>query len=63
MYLPCGLKHGYTVRSEGIVHLIVVTFPVRESRGVGWGGFIADVERQGERVDRPESLATLKRRV
>jgi quercetin dioxygenase-like cupin family protein len=51
MYLPRGIKHGYTIRSEGSVQLLVVTFPTREHPGEGWGGFVADVERQGERVD------------
>jgi quercetin dioxygenase-like cupin family protein len=53
MYLPRGIKHGYTIRSESAVRLIVVTFPTRENAGEGWGGFIADVERQGELVASP----------
>ena len=52
MFLPCGIKHGYTIRSDGAVQLLVVTFPVRENSGEGWGGFIADIERQGEPMNR-----------
>jgi quercetin dioxygenase-like cupin family protein len=48
IYLPQGLEHGYTIRSEESVRLIAITFPTRPSTGEGWGGFIADVEGQGE---------------
>jgi quercetin dioxygenase-like cupin family protein len=54
MYLPQGVEHGYTIRREGPVRLIVVTFPKRVASGKGWGGFIADVEQQGELVAVPE---------
>ncbi len=50
MYLPKGIEHGYTIRSEGAVRLIVVTFPVIDAEGAGWGGFIADLEKDGEPV-------------
>jgi quercetin dioxygenase-like cupin family protein len=50
IYLPQGIEHGYTIRSEEPVRLIVVTFPTRAAAGEGWGGFIADVEGQGELV-------------
>lgn len=55
IYLPQGIEHGYTIQSEGPVRLLVVTFPVRLVSGEGWGGFIADVERQGERVAEPKN--------
>jgi quercetin dioxygenase-like cupin family protein len=55
IYLPQGIKHGYTIRSDGTVHLIVVAFPTRAAEGVGWGGFIADVEAQGELLAEPQS--------
>ena len=55
MYLPQGVEHGYTIRSEGPVRLIVVTFPKRVASGKGRGGFIADVEQQGELVAVPEN--------
>jgi len=44
VFLPCGLKHGYTIRSDEPVRLLVVTSPVRKEAG-GWGGFVGDVER------------------
>lgn len=55
MYLPQGIQHGYTIRSEGLVRLLVVTFPTRESSGTGWGGYAADVEGQGERLTSPDN--------
>ena len=55
IYLPQGIEHGYTIRSEGAVHLLVVTFPTSTTPGKGRGGFIADVERQGELLTRPEN--------
>ena len=54
IYLPQGIEHGYTIRSDGSVRLIVVAFPTRAAAGVGWGGFIADVEAQGDLVAKPE---------
>lgn len=54
MYLPQGIEHGYTIRSEDIVRLLVVTFPTRID-AQGWNGFVADVERQGELLAQPES--------
>ena len=54
MYLPQGIKHGYTIRSEGPVRLLVVTFPTGTTPGKGWGGFIADVEAQGTLLTEPE---------
>jgi len=53
IYLPQGIEHGYTIRSDGPVRLLVVTFPVSAAPGKGWGGFIADVEAQGELVTGP----------
>jgi quercetin dioxygenase-like cupin family protein len=43
VFLPHGIKHGYIIRGEEPVRLIVITAPVREQSG-GWGGFIADME-------------------
>ena len=54
IYLPQGIEHGYTIRSTEPVRLIVVTFPTRAATGTGWGGFIADLEAQGELVAEPE---------
>jgi quercetin dioxygenase-like cupin family protein len=53
VYLPQGLTHGYTIRSAGPVRLIAVTFPAHPGSGEGWGGFIADIERQGELIAQP----------
>jgi quercetin dioxygenase-like cupin family protein len=54
IFLPAGIKHGYTIRSEDPVRLIVVTAPVREGSGRGWGGFVADMETgQGEVITQP----------
>jgi len=54
IFLPQGMEHGYTIRSEEPVRLIVVTFPTHAAAGEGWGGFIADVEGQGELLATPE---------
>jgi quercetin dioxygenase-like cupin family protein len=43
VFLPRGVPHGYTIRSDGAVRLLVITAPRREKRG-GWGGFIGDLE-------------------
>jgi quercetin dioxygenase-like cupin family protein len=59
VYLPQGIEHGYTIRSEGPVRLIVVTFPPNAS-GKGWGGFIADVEQQGKLISGPDNLSGAK---
>jgi quercetin dioxygenase-like cupin family protein len=55
IYLPQGIEHCYRSRSGGQVRLIAVTFPTRVASGEGWGGFIADVERQGDLVAVPEN--------
>jgi quercetin dioxygenase-like cupin family protein len=48
IFLPRGLKHGYTVRSKEPARLLVVTSPVREGFKGGWRGFIADIEKDEE---------------
>lgn len=48
IYLPKGIEHGYTIRSEEPVRLIAVTFPARVASEKGWGGFVADVEGQSD---------------
>ena len=54
IFLPRGLEHGYTIRSEEPVRLLVVTAPVREGASGGWGGFVADMELgQGELIAKP----------
>ncbi|HYT26097.1 MAG TPA: cupin domain-containing protein [Actinomycetota bacterium] len=47
VFLPRGVPHGYTIRSDD-VHLLVVTAPAQEDAGGGWGGFVADLEAAGE---------------
>lgn len=54
VFLPRGVEHGYTVRSDDPVRLIAVTSPVREASSGGWGGFVGDIELgQGEQMARP----------
>jgi quercetin dioxygenase-like cupin family protein len=54
IFLPAGIQHGYTIRSEEPVRLIVVTAPVRDGASGGWGGFVADMELgQGELISKP----------
>jgi quercetin dioxygenase-like cupin family protein len=56
VFLPRGIQHGYTIRSQSPVRLLVVTAPVRDSSG-GWGGFVSDMELgQGELVAGPPGL-------
>ena len=54
IFLPRGIEHGYTLRSEAPVRLLVVTAPMREGTSGGWGGFMADMELgQGELIAAP----------
>ena len=48
VFLPRGIRHGYTVRGDGDVRLLVVTAPAQDDAGGGWGGFVADLEAAGE---------------
>ena len=58
IFLPRGIKHGYTIRSDGPVRLIAITSPVRDETTPGWGGFIADMENgQGELIAKPPHQA------
>jgi len=55
VFLPRGVQHGYTIRSEAPVRLLIVTAPVREGVEGGWGGFVSDLELgQGELVRKPD---------
>ncbi len=55
IFLPHGIEHHYTIRSEDPVRLIVVTSPAREGSSGGWGGFVADLELgQGELIAKPQ---------
>ena len=54
IFLPHGVEHGYTIRSEDPVQLLVVTAPVRKGANGGWGGFVSDMELgQGELIAKP----------
>lgn len=54
IFLPAGIKHGYTIKGENPVRLIVVTAPPRSEAHGGWGGFTADLElSQGELIAKP----------
>src|SRR5437764_1078265 len=61
VFLPHGIEHGYTIRSDDVVDLIVVTSPARDAlpRG-GWGGFVADLEANGELRTTPPHLTLSK---
>jgi quercetin dioxygenase-like cupin family protein len=48
IFLPRGIEHGYRIRSENEVKLLVITSPAEEHPAGGWGGFVADLESQGE---------------
>jgi quercetin dioxygenase-like cupin family protein len=48
IFLPRGIEHGYQIGNRNEVHLLVVTSPAEENAEGGWGGFVADFERQGE---------------
>lgn len=54
VFLPKGIEHGYTIRSEGTVRLLVMTYPVSATPGQGWGGFVANVEKQGQLLSSPD---------
>ena len=54
VFLPAGIEHGYTIRAEDPVRLLVVTAPLRAKANGGWGGFVADMESgQGELIAKP----------
>jgi len=54
IFLPRGIEHSYTIRSEDAVRLIAVTSPIREGMNGGWKGFVADLESgQGELIAKP----------
>ena len=48
VFLPRGIEHGYRIRGDGDVRLLVVSAPAAENGAVGWGGFVADFEKDGE---------------
>ena len=57
VFLPHGIEHGYTIRTDDEVDLIVVTSPAQHiATGGGWGGFVADLEANGELRAAPASI-------
>jgi quercetin dioxygenase-like cupin family protein len=56
VFLPRGIPHGYTIRSEGDVRLLVVTAPAPENAIGGWGGFGASIEAAGTLRATPPKL-------
>jgi quercetin dioxygenase-like cupin family protein len=62
IFLPHGIGHSYTIRSEEPVRLIVVTSPVREGASRGWGGYVSDLEAgQGELIAKPPNAGSSDR--
>ena len=61
VFLPRGIEHGYQIRSQGDVRLLVVTAPAPGDGEPGWGGFVADLEAQGERRGAPSEAADARR--
>jgi len=57
VFLPRAIEHGYRIRSERDVRLLVVTSPAQEDAAGGWGGFVADFEAQGELRSSPPGFA------
>lgn len=55
VYLPKGIQHGYTIRSDGDVRLLAVTFPTEIVPEKGWNGFVADIERDGTLIASPSA--------
>jgi quercetin dioxygenase-like cupin family protein len=48
IYLPRGIEHGYEITTANEVRLLVITAPAPDDQKAGWGGFVADIESQGE---------------
>lgn len=46
VFLPRGVEHGYTIRSERDVRMIIVLSPADEDAVGGWGGLIGDMEAE-----------------
>jgi quercetin dioxygenase-like cupin family protein len=58
VFLPRGIKHGYTIHGDDPVRLLAITAPAREGAQGGWGGFVSEMEQgQAELVAKPPHLA------
>jgi quercetin dioxygenase-like cupin family protein len=54
IFLPRGIQHGYTIRSDDPVRLLVITSPQGPTPTKGWAGFVADMETgQAELIAEP----------
>ena len=56
IFLPRGIEHGYQIRGDDDVRLLVITSPAQDDPEGGWGGFVADFEAQGELRRSPHGL-------
>lgn len=57
VFLPRGIPHGYSIQGDGDVRLLAITAPAPEQAtqgSQGWGGFIADIERDGKLRAQPD---------
>jgi quercetin dioxygenase-like cupin family protein len=54
VFLPRGIRHGYTMRSNGPIRLLVVTAPPREP-SESWDGFVSSFESNGQLVAQPQT--------
>ena len=48
VFLPRGIPHGYRIRSDGEVRLLVITTPAPDDAVGEWGGFVGSFERASE---------------
>jgi quercetin dioxygenase-like cupin family protein len=55
VFLPHGVEHGYALRSDGPIRLIVVTAPPR-APSESWDGFVSSFESSGELVGQPPGI-------
>ena len=53
VFLPRGIEHGYTIRSDDAIRLLIVTAPPRLP-GQGWGGFVENHVESGEVISGPK---------
>jgi quercetin dioxygenase-like cupin family protein len=53
VFLPRGIEHGYQIKTDGDVKLLVITAPAPDDEAHGWGGFVADFEREWVLRDKP----------
>jgi quercetin dioxygenase-like cupin family protein len=57
VFLPRGIEHGYRIRGDGDVRLLTITAPAPADGSAGWGGFVADFEKEGELSGTPPALS------